>query len=182
MKHKYYLSIFVAIAFCGSLFSQSDASSDYGQLMNGQNEQTQEFIKWSDALRTVGGNYIATIEKIFDTEGITVQGSNDQDTEIRKNQLEWMINVAPFYVSATDKKKKSDEKIEAIVTQFGDEFALSIESINIITQNLKLYSDTYSKYQTAYSNLIKGLHKVKSLTPTFLPPPPPPAQQHHRGN
>ncbi|MDX1940491.1 MAG: hypothetical protein SFU99_08065 [Saprospiraceae bacterium] len=180
MKHKNYLSIFVAIAFCGSLFSQSKASADEGQLMNGQNEQTTEFIKWGDALRMVGENYVATIHKVLDNEGVTVD--DNQETELRKSQLEWMLNIAPIYVSTIDKKKKVSEKIEAIVKQFGDEFALSTESRNMITQNLKLYSDTYGNYQTSYSNLIKGLQNVKSLTPTFLPPPPPPAQQHHRSN
>lgn len=181
MKPKYFLTLLSMIAFCGPILCQSGTSLDYDQLMKTQKDQYQEFIKMSDALKDAGSNYVSSLEKILETDGTGLEGTNKRDSKDKQNQYEWMVNVVPTYVSVSEDKKKLNENIEGCVSKFGEAFNLSSENKSTLKEHLNIYANTYKKYWVAYNKLLDSMYEGK-IPPPPLPPPPPPSQQHHRGN
>ena len=179
MQPKQCLFILATVAFCSPLFSQSKMTADYKNIMKEQEWQVQEFAKLSAALESASANYSSTINALFEKSGIQLEGESKSDTKHRLSQLDWMLHVVPVFVSVTDDRKKTKDRIDVSVNEFGEAFELSSEHKKDIINSLMAYAEAYKKYALSYNQLLSGLYGGNIPAPS-LPPPPPPSQQHHR--
>lgn len=181
MQPKQCLFILATVVFCSPLFSQSKMTADYKNIMKEQEWQVQEFAKASAALENASTNYSSTINALLEKSVIQLEGETKSESKHRLSQLNWLLHVVPIFVSVTDDKKQTKDRIDVSVNEFGETFGLSFEFRKGIIDSLMEYAEAYKKYALSYNQLLNGLQGGNIPAPS-LPPPPPPSQQHHRNS
>ena len=177
MKH--YLPLLLLIFFSSQAFSQSNSSYDYKSLVKTNKDQVDGFMQSNKAMMTANLNYIETIQNIFESGKVKVEGSSNRSTAYRQQQLDWMLYAVPILASTTPDKDQLNESIELWVSDFCKEFGLTYENKNSIRGSLAAYVQAYELYHSKCFELQKTVG-YGMVPPPSVPPPPPPQQQHHR--
>ena len=168
---------FILLGFSGLMFGQSDkkfSQDDYDKLIRKSNVEIQNYVNAKNELAKVQQDYIKTISSIIEESGIKEFYGANKAEKIQNNQIDWMTNLAPVYVSAADTKKAREERMDFAVKSFGESFGLNSAKQNVV----KTQMNAYIKASQIYQSVFQSIQGVLSFGPGGMKKAFIPAQVH----